>query len=227
MLNSFECWRCGKTVECEGEPRARVYCEECRPKALAEHKALVREYAELKRRVMIDTALRKMERAGMYMHEYLEIAKTIKVEIDANEDKFLSADEIVAAMVLQSYNVDYEANKAVGRYVVDFYIPDMHVCLEIDGDRHEANTISDSKRDIEIREILGPEWEIVRIKTNYLAKNPERLVDAIEALYAEKKKLRAQNGGIIPEHFSRRERDYYASIGRWKKVSGKRWDTRY
>lgn len=203
------------------EPRERVFCPECKSLALAEHKDLVRRYAELKRQVMIATAVRKMERAGMYMHEYLGIARTISVEIDANEDKFLSADEIVAAMVLQSYGIDYEPNKRVGDYVVDFYIPEMHVCLEIDGDRHETSTIRDSRRDIVIRDELGPEWEVIRIKTNYLERDPEKLVEAIEALYAEKKKLRAANGGIIPEHFSRRERDHYSALTEWKKVSRK------
>ena len=43
----------------------------------------------------------------------------------------------------------------------------------------------------------------------------------LEALYAEKKKLRAANGGIIPEHFSRRERDHYSVLTEWKKVSRK------
>lgn len=227
MLITFECWRCGKPVEYDGEPKERVYCEECKPLVLAEHKDLVRQYADLKRRVMIDTALRKMERAGMYMHEYLDIAKTIKVEIDANEDKFLSADEIIAAMVLQSYDVPYEANWRVAGYVVDFFLPTMFVCLEIDGDRHEMNAIYDSKRDVEIRNELGLKWEVVRIKTNYLEKNPERLIEAIEGIYKEKKKLRKQNNGIIPEYFSRRERDHYAALNKWKKVSAERWDERY
>ena len=102
----------------------------------------------------------------------------------------------------------------------------MFVCLEIDGGYHETKRISDSKRDIEIRKLLGDEWEIIRIKTNYLEKDPEKLLDAIDALYAEKKKLRKQNNGIIPEHFSKRERDHYESATEWKKVSAKQWGQR-
>lgn len=226
-MPKFTCWRCGESVEYDYKPKERVYCEGCKPLVLAEHKELVRQYADLKRQVMIDTAIRKMERAGLYMDKYLDIAKSIKVEIDAKEDKFLSADEIVAAMVLQVNGIEYEANKRVANYTVDFYIPSKKVCLEIDGDRHESNTIYDSKRDIVVRNELGPDWEVVRIKTNYLGQNPERLIKAIDAIYKEKKKLRMQNGGIIPEHFSRREKDLYAALSRWKKVPEKRWNNRY
>ena len=227
MSVTFKCWRCGNTVKLDEDQNERVYCEECQGLVRDEHKDLIRRYADLKRAVMVETAVRKMERAGMYMQDYYDIAKTIKVEIDAKEDRFLSADEIIAAMVLQSYNIEYEANKRIGSYAVDFFLPDMHVCLEIDGDRHESKRISDSKRDIEIRQELGAEWEVIRIKTNYLEKDPEKLLDAIDALYAEKKKLRAQNNGIIPEHFSKRERDHYETAAEWKKVSAKRWGSRY
>ena len=209
MPELYTCWRCGNSVELSEEPQTRVYCESCKQLVRDEHKKMVRQYADLKRKIMVETAVRKMERAGVYMYEYLDIAKNIKVEVDANEDVFLSADEIIAAMVLQSYNIEYEANKKIGTYTVDFYIPELTVILEIDGVQHETNRINDSKRDIALRNILGPEWEVIRIKTNYLEKNPERLPDAIDALYAEKKKLRAKNNGILPEVYSKRQKAYY------------------
>lgn len=224
MLNEYECWRCGAKIQFDDEPHERVYCEGCKKEAIREHNDLVEQYSKLKIRVMVDIAIRKMERAGMYMHEYLDVSKEISGEIDECPSRYLSADEVIAAMVLKSYGIGYEPNKRVGDFVVDFYIPEMCVCLEIDGDRHEMNTIRDSKRDITIRQQLGAQWEIIRIKTNYLEKNPEKLVDAIEAIYEQKKKLRKENNGIIPEYFSRREKDLYASVAQWKKVNAKRWN---
>jgi very-short-patch-repair endonuclease len=189
-----------------------VYCEECRRLDEEEHEALKAENAVIRKKIMFDTAIQKMEFGHVYMHEYCDIAKNLKSRILADTVDFRSADELIAAMVLESYNVQYEANKKIDGNVVDFYIPSMYVCLEIDGDRHKWSMEHDSKRDIKLRNYLGPEWEIIHIPTDSLEKNPERLVDAIEALYKEKKKLRYQNHGILPESFSRREMQYYAKL---------------
>ena len=227
MPFTVNCWRCGREYDAAEEPQLRPYCEECAKAARDEHRALITQYAQIKRKVMMETALRKMERGGVYMYEYIDIAKEIGEEFSKSDDKFLSADEIIAAMILKSYGVEYEANKRISGYIVDFYLPELYVCLEIDGEQHETKRIADSKRDIAIRAALGDKWEIVRIQTGYLEKNPEKLLDAIDAIYAEKKKLRAQNHGIIPEHFSRRERDHYKAAAEWKKVKAKQWGSGY
>lgn len=219
MLNVYKCWRCGKDVQRDVEPQVRVYCDTCKEAAEKEHQDLLQRHAYIRRQVMCDTAILKMEKAGMYMHEYYEIAKDITEEVLTQQDRYLSADEIIAAMVLKSYGVEYEVNKRIGKHVVDFYIPSMCVCLEIDGDRHEMHTIKDSRRDIDLRALLGAEWEIIRIKTNYFEKNPEELVNAIEEIYSHKKKLRKDNNGIIPEYFSRREKDLYKVMQNWQKAS--------
>ena len=224
MLNMFICWRCGRDVECETEPQERVYCRECAEKAKEEKKQLLDAYTEIRKKVMFETALRKMEKAGMYMHEYLEISEEVFRQFNADDIKLMSGDEIIAAMVLRSYLIDYKANYRIGSYVVDFLIPSMHVVLEIDGDRHDLRPDKDNARDINLRAMLGEKWEVIRIGTPYLEMNPEKLPDAIEILYAEKKKLREKNNGIIPEYYSKREKRHYAQIAPKKKVSKTRWD---
>lgn len=227
MLNEFTCWRCGKAVSFEGEPQTRVYCQECEGQAAKEKEQLLLAYSEIRKQVMFETALRKMEKAGMYMHEYLEISKEVYDLFKVDDIKLLSGDEIIAAMVLKSYMIDFEANYKVGAYVVDFFIPSMKVILEIDGDRHEMRLDRDSARDINIRAILGAEWEVVRIDTRIFEQNPERLPDAIEAVYAEKKRLRKNNNGIIPEYYSKRERKHYAGLSPKKRVKKDAWELRY
>ena len=224
MLNTFMCWRCGRDVELDTEPQERVYCRDCEEKAKEEKQQLLDAYSEIRKKVMFETALRKMEKAGVYMHEYLEISEEVYRQFKLDDIKLLSGDEIIAAMVLKCYLIDYKANYRIGSYVVDFLIPSMRVVLEIDGDRHDLKPESDNARDINIRAILGEKWEVIRIGTQYLEMNPEKLPDAIEALYAEKKKLREQNKGIIPEYFSKREKRHYAQITPKKKVSKNRWN---
>jgi len=212
MPEIFKCWICGKGVEFETEPQERVYCPDCFAKAQKDRHDLLKEYSSIRKRVMYETALRKMEKAGMYMHEYADIGPIIFDKYRNEDIELLSSDEMIAAMVLESYQIEYEVNKQVGPYKVDFYIPSLYVILEIDGDRHAMNLVQDSKRDMRLREILGARWEVVRIDTKIFEMNPEKLPDAIDEMYKRKKKLREKNNGIIPEYFSKRERKRYEEL---------------
>ena len=212
MTITFPCWRCGQEIEFQYEPAHRVFCDECKQVDEADHEALIAENALIRKRVMFDKALRMMEAGGVYMHEYREIAASMKERLLTDEFQFRSSDEVMAAMVLESYNIKYEANKRIEKRVVDFFIPSMHICLEIDGDRHKWSQIKDSRRDIALRDHLGPEWEVIHITTSYFEKRPERLVDALDRLYDEKKRLRHQNHGVLPEYYSRREMEHYATL---------------
>ena len=42
--------------------------------------------------------------------------------------------------------------------------------------------VYDSERDIDIRNTLGKEWEIVRIPTKYIEKDPTVIPEAIERI---------------------------------------------
>lgn len=208
-FDEYSCWHCGKTVISKDEPQARLFCDGCMETFHAERKKTVSEYVMLKMRVMHERALRIMEKAGCYMHEYRDISNQILHNALECPTKFRSSEEIVAAMVMSSNLYEYEMNYQVGRYYVDLYIPELMVCLEIDGDRHEHKADRDSERDIEIRKILGEKWEIVRITTNFIHKDPEKLVEAVEAVYKKKKELRTRNGGFLPENYSKQTRAYY------------------
>lgn len=209
-LDVYKCWMCGKPVQVDWyEPQKRVYCEGCETKHREQYKKTVSEYTLLKLRVMHERALRMMETAGCYMHEYVDIAQQVLQEALQNTDQFQSADEFAAAMVLTSNGYQYEMQKPVAKYKVDFYIPELFICLEIDGEMHEIRTDKDSKRDVDIRHELGEKWEVIRIPTKYLEQNPEALPEAIEASYKQKKKYRKDNCGFLPNSYSKRQAAYY------------------
>ena len=90
----------------------------------------------------------------------------------------------------------------IGKYRVDFLIPSLKIVLEIDGVTHADRLYYDRDRDKYIREELGKEWEVVRIKTEYVEQNAEMLVEAIKSIRREKQKLRAEYGGALPEWFA-------------------------
>ena len=100
----------------------------------------------------------------------------------ANIDKFDSADEIIAAIILISRGVKIQPQAKVGRYQVDFLLPDYKVVLEVDGYTHQTRRKYDSHRDAEIMETLGESWEVVRISTKALETKAIKIIEAIPAL---------------------------------------------
>lgn len=213
LIDNYECWRCKSPVQMEGEPLNRVFCHDCFEAHKASRKRLVDEYALLKVRVMHENALRLMEKSGMYMYEYLQAAETVLSQALEDTTAYFSAHEMVTAIVLTEFGYAFIPNHTVGPYRVDFYIPELLVCVEVDGHLHDYKEAYDSSRDIDIRATLGAQWEVVRIPTKHIETNPVKVPDAIEALANERRRLRKLNGGIIPESFSKRERKHYASVG--------------
>ncbi len=210
--DEYYCWYCGKLTKLVYEPNERVFCEECKTKHLKEHKENVLNYAKLKIDVMYENALRTMEKAGVYMYEYQNSAKKIYEDAKTDTEKFFSSYEMITAIILDEFGYEYEINKKILKYRTDFYIPELKVCLEIDGERHNHREVYDNRRDLEIRNYLGLDWEIIRIPTKYLNQNPVRLIDAVEELKKEKKRIRNKNKGVIPEWYSKREKEHYRKI---------------
>lgn len=213
LIDTYECWRCEKPVEIESEPINRVFCPECFEAYQADRKQLVSDYAVLKVRVMHENALRIMEKSGMYMHEYRLAAEKIRRQAIEETMAYYSAHEMVTAIVLTEFGYEFIPNYSIAGFRVDFYIPELCVCVEVDGHLHDYKEAYDSSRDIDIRNALGAQWEVVRIPTKHIESNPVKIPDAIEALANERRRLRKANGGIIPESFSKRERKHYASVG--------------
>lgn len=211
-----KCWWCGKEIMREVEPCERVYCIECEKKKKEEYASIIGEYLHLKKKIMLERGVKILENATLFMDEYYLPYKNIRDEFLEGKQDFLSSEEIAVALVLVNLGYDYIPNYKILNHKVDFYIPEIKVCLEIDGVHHEMTTIKDSRRDKEIRDELGNDWEIVRIKTEYIHKNPEKVIDACIALKEEKQKLRNANGGFLPEYFSDREKDMYARMEKRK-----------
>lgn len=208
---NFDCWGCGVEITYYDEPHERIFCDTCKNKHLKQYKKTVEQYASLKILIMHERAMRIIEKSKSYAHEFKEASKIILNLAKDKTEMFMSSEEMVSAIVLYEYNFDFEINYKVGKYIVDFYIPELKVCLEVDGERHKNSLYLDNKRDIEIRNILGKEWEIVRIPTKYIHEHPSLIPEAIEKISEEKKQLRKQYG-CIPEWFSKREKAHYSEI---------------
>ena len=217
------CWNCGKRIEpIFGEQYKGRYCDDCSEEHADNHKAVIAEYLSYKIRVMIERAFRIMEKAGCNMTEYKPFATAVQRHATENPEEYKSAHEIVAAVVMLKTGFNVSMNHPVGRYIIDLFLPEKKVCLEIDGELHKGKELYDSNRDVEIRRTLGEEWEVVRIPTKHVEENPDKIPEAIDAIYATKKKLRKQNGGFLPNSYSKREQARYAGAMVYTTVRNKK-----
>lgn len=186
----MKCWTCGKETEptykvTRGNKIAtknRAYCPECLEKHNEEIKHDKELHVILKKKVMFERAMELMEKQGCDMSKYRNSAVMVQKYLYTNWDKFDSADELIAAIVLIKNGLQVKMQCKVGRYQIDIVIPEKKIALEIDGDRHKLKRDYDTWRDVEIKNALGDEWEIVRISTNHIEKNCEKLVTAIDAV---------------------------------------------
>ena len=213
-----KCWNCGKAATVfppvyfmayggayRDEKQQRGYCEECAKAVAEQHAADKLEYLRLKKKLMFERAVRTLEHQKLDIYEYKDAIDAVQDYAMSNLEKLDSSDEMIAAIILVDNELQTTIGKSIGRYKVDFFIPELKAILEVDGERHSGKLYYDNERDIEIRKTLGQEWEIVRIKTEYIEENAEMLVEAIKAIVAEKKKLREQNNGLLPDWYSKRE----------------------
>lgn len=209
-----KCWECGTLMpSCVKGALIRVMCEECREKYEREKKETLRRYVELKIKVMYERALRIMEKSErVNMCEIEEAAKTIQEYALKNPNYFYSSHEMITAMVLIHNRLRIKMQYEVKSKKIDIYIPELNCGVEVDGKLHEGKEAKDSKRDVFIRNELGPEFEIVRIPTRYIEQNPMKIYSFIQESYKQKKKIRKKNIGLLPPNYSNREKEMYKEI---------------
>lgn len=174
---------------CEPSMFKRSYCKECYEN---ENKRIVKtknEIAKLKKQIMFENAMQLLEKQRYNFYKNKEAIEVVRDKIIEKPDGFDSSYEVVAAIILVSNRIYSKTQVKIGRYQVDFILPDYKIVLEIDGERHKMNKKRDSERDEKIKSMLGNGWDIVRIPTELLDMKAENLVKGIDSLidYRQKK----------------------------------------
>ena len=206
----YECWQCGKMVDFpdgDGKPFWRVFCkdEPCAERYKEQSEKELKEYVALKLTLMHKRALKMIENAPTIppMHKYKDASEIVLKEALETTDLYQSSHEMACAIVFHANGCKFEAQKPIGKHHVDFYLPDFKVIFEVDGYMHKYRTASDNARDIFIRQELGKDWEIIRIKTGIIEKGPDTVIEDIEKAKKHKQILRLQYGEILPASFTK------------------------
>lgn len=189
----MNCWICGKTATTtrpvfdgfgwhtpKPSKYHRCYCSECLKEVERTESEERKLYIKLKKREMFRKAVKILESQRTDMYEYKEAIEVVQDFLEDNVDKFDSSYEVLTAIVLVQNRIYSKMQYRVGNYQVDFLLPDYLVVLEIDGERHKHKKDYDSVRDKEIKKMLGPHWEIIRIPTERLDMNAKKIPEAID-----------------------------------------------
>lgn len=190
---SIKCWICGepatrtKSVYEHGmwiEPpiseKRRCYCGKCFKETTQAEAEERKTYIRLKKHEMIRKAIKLLENQDTNMYEYKDAIEVVTDFIEADLDKADSSYEILTAIVLVQNRIHTKMQYKVGKYQVDFLLPDYMAVLEIDGERHKHRKAYDTERDKFIKKQLGTHWEIIRLSTDYLDQNAKAIPKAIE-----------------------------------------------
>lgn len=201
------CWRCGdyfNGTNVEG----RDYCSECKGDQEKEEEELLENYLKQKMLIMWRRAVNKLGRQDVDIDNYYDEAQYVKELSLKDFNKFQSSPEMIAAMELLRCRVKTKVQHKISKYRVDFFLPELSVVLEIDGNLHDYRIKKDSNRDVAIMNELnkdGRNYEILRIPAKYIEENVKQLVPAIKGLYKERQRLRKKNGGFLPTYYSKHD----------------------
>ena len=209
---SEKCWICGKDiVESFGamDIMSGRFCKEHWREHQKQYKQTVAEYLKLKTQIMFERAVRLLENTGINMTDIKREAQAVQKHSVDSPESYKSSQEMVTAVIMLKAGYDFELNYKIGKYIVDMYLPDLKLIVEVDGERHDNRQLQDSKRDTELRRMLGDEWEVIRIPTQYIEQNPAKIPEAVTALAKQKRDLRKKNGGFLPNSYSKREQAKY------------------
>lgn len=182
----------------------RMFCDKCFEKREKELSVRREKYSKLKKSLMLERAVRLLEGQEIDIYSVKDIIDQMEEYVVTTPEKFDSADEMIAAIILVDNGIKSHMQYKIGNYRVDFLIPSEKIALEIDGERHMTKAFQDNQRDIDIRNELGPDWEVVRIGTEYVEHNAKMLIEAMRAIKKEKQKLRKMHNGMLPGWYSKR-----------------------
>lgn len=210
----LSCWECGALIpKITKTTFNRVMCDECKTQYEERKIKTLNEYIKLKIEVMYERALRIMEKSEkVNMAEIEEAAKVVYEHAKKDPNAFDSSQEMITAIMLINNRIKIKMQHKVNNHRLDIYIKEWNCGVEVDGKLHEGKELRDSKRDIAIREELGKGFEIIRIPTKYIESNPMKIVDYIKESYKNKKELRAKYNGILPDNYSKREKEMYNKV---------------
>lgn len=182
------CSQCGIIVQRTSYIRGRKYtCKLC--KGVVESI----EHPELsaKKEERFNRAVNRIKKKVNNFDDYQKAIETVYKTLHRS-GWYGSTEEIMVAIELLQKGVRTIHQQKIGRYHVDFVLPDYKVLLEIDGKPfHNESTLQrEGMRDGIILMLMGADWEMIRIDTGKINKDITKLLPSIMAVLESRKEDR-------------------------------------
>lgn len=128
-------------------------------------------------------AVSKMEVLVKDIKEYQTAIETVHKSL-FHKRYYKSTEEIMTAIELVHRGVKTIHQQKIGKYYVDFVLPEYKVLLEIDGKPYHNNHTLEKEalRDSTILLTMGAGWEMIRVDTDKINKDITKLLPAIEEI---------------------------------------------
>lgn len=182
---------CGNPVLSWSRRKNIFKCAFCRKQEKAKEKELNSKINSLVMEKRIEDSKKMILNQVGSLDEYERSFDIIELK-KGEPNWFQSKWEVMAAAELIRLRIKTKHQFSVGKYRVDFLLPDLKIALEIDGGFHEITEYKDKdrKKDAELMRDLGPGWRIVRISHRLLKAEIKELLPKIKRTI--RRTLRAQ-----------------------------------
>lgn len=174
------CEKCGADIWRTQYSRKRVYiCDYCKSKSLRQKKIFEKPEWE-KIETPADIRYNKaIENIRLQVKDFERYQKPIEMARKRNE-KFASVPEAMVAIELLKLGYRIIPQQKIGRYRVDFAMPDEKIVVEVDGALYHQDKYN-GKREAVIQYSLGMDWKIIHIPAEKIDKNIQSLKKIMDA----------------------------------------------
>ena len=172
-LYSIPCEICGRKILRTQYSKKRSYvCDYCKGKIKKKQACLIPD-VRTKRERRFDNAVKEIAKQVPDIGEY---ARAIKIA-ESRCEKFGSIPEAMVAIELVRLGYKIIPQQKLGKYHVDFLMPDEKIVIEVDGELYHREK---TPRIGEIQIMLGLDWKIINIPAELIRKNIQKLSDCIK-----------------------------------------------
>lgn len=193
------CVLCGKDYE--NNTRTSYKCPKCEQNLLFIKKLEMIDKAESKLTMVSGRSKRKRN------IDLSNEVKKIREKIAWKKVKFSSLQEAMVAIQLEYQKVEYESQKEIGGKYVDFYLPELKILLEIDGELYHKDADKEFLRDRQIMHEVGEEYEIVHINAESVPRYTWNLKEALPYIVDQRKEQKIFRDSRCDEYFLEQFRD--------------------
>ena len=147
------------------------------------------QYLRSKKEMKFERAVERIKEKTKLTDKYKKAIEIVYRNLH-RKGWFHSTEEIMVAIELLKNDIKAIHQQKVGKYRIDFVLPEMKVLLEVDGSVYHNDINKEGIRDGNILLNIGLDWHIVRISTDKINKDITKLTKAIESIKESKENNR-------------------------------------